>query len=248
VTVRTGLRRSLPYAVTIIGGFLVAYLLVAFVVFPSGFVPGDAKVPNVTGMQYDEANKRLAGVGLKAQRSPGRPDPTTPKGIVLEQDPRPGLRAEEGATITLVVSTGQQVVAVPPIVGLTQSDAQAAIEAAGFELGQVVERPNAGPPGQVLESTPAGGSKVVIPASVSIVVSVGSNVALVPNVVGRSVSDAREVLQSAKLGVGGIMAPPGVSTAAGMVSSQNPAAGAHVATGSKVVLQIGPGVSGARPQ
>jgi serine/threonine-protein kinase len=248
VIVRSGLRRSLPYAVAVIGGFLVAYLLVAFVVFPSGLVPGDAKVPNVTGLQFDEADKRLAGLGLKARRSLGRPDATKPKGVVLEQDPRAGLRAEEGATVTLVVSIGEQVVSVPPVVGLTQADAQTALEASGFELGKVIEKPFAGPPGQVLESTPASGAKVAIPATVSIVVSVGSNVALVPNVVGRSLSDAREVLQSAKLSVGGITAPPGTSTDGGVVSSQSPAAGTHVATGSKVMLQVGTIAAGGRPQ
>lgn len=248
MSVRTGLRRSLPYAVAIIGGFVVAYLLVAFVVFPSGFVPGDARIPNVKGLPYDEADKKLAGVGLKAQHSPGHPDPTTPKGVVLEQDPRPGLRAEEGATVTLVVSTGQQIVAVPAVVGLTQADAQSAIEAAGFELGQVVERPSSNPPGQVLESTPGAGAKVSIPSSVSIVVSVGSNVALVPNVVGRSLEDARDVLRSAKLNVGGVTAAPGSSAEGGTVSAQNPPAGARVATGSKVMLSVGSIAAGGRPQ
>lgn len=247
MNVRAGLRRSLPYAVAIIGGFLAAYLLVAFVVFPSGFVPGDARVPNVAGLQYEEADKKLAAVGLKARRSPGRPDPTTPKGVVLEQDPRAGLRAEEGTTVTLVVSTGQQIVAVPPVVGLTQADARTAIEAAGFEVGEVVERPSSNPPGQVLESTPATGTKVPIPATVSLVVSVGSSVALVPNVVGRSVEDARDVLKSAKLNVGDIAAPPGANTEGGTVSSQNPAAGARVATGTKVMLQVGT-PAGGRPQ
>jgi serine/threonine-protein kinase len=248
VTVRSGLRRSLPYAAAIIGGFLVAYLLVAFVVFPSGLVPGNAKVPNVTGMQFDDADKKLGGVGLKARRSPARPDPKTPKGIVLEQDPRAGSRADEGETVTLVVSSGQQIVSVPSVVGLTQADAQTALEAAGFELGQVVEKSYAGPPGQVLASNPAAGAKVTIPASVSIVVSVGSNVALVPNLVGRSVSDARDVLESAKLSVGAISAPPGTSTDGGTVSGQSPAAGTHVPTGSKVMLQVGNIAAGGRPQ
>ena len=49
---RTSLRRSLPYAVTIIGGFLLAYLIVAFLIFPSGVIPGNAKVPNVGGLLF----------------------------------------------------------------------------------------------------------------------------------------------------------------------------------------------------
>lgn len=248
MTVRSGLRRSLPYAVAIIGGFLAAYLLVAFVIFPSGVIPGAAKVPNVAGLPYDEASKRLGELGFKAKRGQGRFHATSPKGVVLEQDPRSGVRDEEGAVITLVVSAGQQIVAVPPIAGLTQADAQSALEAAGFEVGQVVEKPYAGPPGQVLASTPAAGEKLQIPSVVAIVVSVGSNVALVPNLVGRSLADARQVLRSARLSIGTIDAAAGTNSDGAPVTSQSPAAGTHVATGSKVTLQVGTIAAGGRPQ
>jgi Uncharacterized protein conserved in bacteria len=247
VSFRTGLRRSMPYAVAVIGGFLIAYLLVAFVVFPSGFIPGDAKVPNVVGLPYGDASKQLAELGLKAKRGAGRFDNSTPKGRVLEQDPRAGVHAEEGASVMLAVSEGQQVVAVPPIVGLTQADAESALEAAGFELGKVVEKSYPGPPGQVLESTPASGEKVVIPAAVSIVISVGSNITVVPNVVGRTVADARQVLRSAGLAVGAINVPPGAVSDGATVTAQNPAAGARVDTGTKITLQVGGIGPGGRP-
>lgn len=247
MTLRVGLRRSLPYAVAVIGGFLFAYLLVAFMIFPSGVVTGDAHVPSVTGLGYDEAVKRLGEVGLKARRGSGRVNGTTPKGVVLEQDPAAGTRAKEGETVTLSVSAGQQVVAVPSVVGLTQADAESALEAAGFDLGQVVQRENSGPPGQVLESTPPSGVRVAIPSSVSLVVSVGSAVALVPNVVGRSVGDARDVLESAGLALGQVSAPTPEVSDGELVTGQNPAAGSHVPTGTKITLQVGSTTAGGRP-
>jgi beta-lactam-binding protein with PASTA domain len=105
MTVRTSLRRSLPYAVTIVGGFLLAYLIVAFIVFPSGVVPSDAKVPNVGGLMFDDAAKRLAAVGFKAQRGDQEYREATPPGTVLAQDPRPGTTEPEGSTVNLTVST-----------------------------------------------------------------------------------------------------------------------------------------------
>jgi hypothetical protein len=66
---RTSLRRSLPYAVTIIGGFLLAYLIVAFPDLPVGRDPGQReRCPNVGGLLFDDASKRLAAVGFKAAR------------------------------------------------------------------------------------------------------------------------------------------------------------------------------------
>jgi serine/threonine-protein kinase len=174
VSLRTRLRSSLPYAVAIIGGFLVAYLVVAFVIFPSGVVPGNAKVPNVAGLMLDDAAKQLAAVGFTAQRTEERFHSGAPKGTVLEQDPRAGIRDAEGTTVRLIVSAGQEIVKVPAIVGMTQSDAQAALEGAGFEMGTVAQEHSSAPLGQVVESKPAPGSRVAIPSSVSISVSDGT--------------------------------------------------------------------------
>lgn len=185
MSVRTRLRRSLPYAVTIIGGFLLAYLVVAFVVFPSGVIPGDAKVPNVTGLLFDDAVERLAEVGFKAARGDSRYQGGSPKETVLDQDPRAGTREVEGSVVTLAVSAGQQIVAVPEIIGMSQADAQTALEAAGFELGRVSERPDAAPRGQVVSSQPVPGAKVPIPSSVSLVISAGPSITQVSPEPGR---------------------------------------------------------------
>ncbi|HEX4684344.1 MAG TPA: PASTA domain-containing protein [Gemmatimonadaceae bacterium] len=99
------LRGSLPYAAAIIGGFLLAYLIVAFVIFPSGVVPGDAKVPNVTGLLFDDASKRLAAVGFKASRGDDEYREATPINTVLSQDPPAGTKEAEGTAVTLTVST-----------------------------------------------------------------------------------------------------------------------------------------------
>jgi len=174
MTLRRAFRRWLPYAIVIIGGFLLAYLIVAFFVFPSGVIPGNAKVPNVAGLTYDDAAKRLAEVGFRAERGEQRYHGGAPKGTVLEQNPHAGERDAEGATITLVVSAGQRMAFVPSIVGLPQNAAEEALQEAGFELGQVFERPSNAPAGEVIESKPAPGSRAAIPGSVSLVISVGS--------------------------------------------------------------------------
>jgi serine/threonine-protein kinase len=99
------LRGSLPYAVAIIGGFLIAYLIVAFLIFPSGVIPGNAKVPNVTGLLFDDAAKRLSSVGFKASRGGEEFREATPVNTVLGQDPPAGMKEPEGSTVTLTVAT-----------------------------------------------------------------------------------------------------------------------------------------------
>ena len=53
MTWRVRFRKSLVYLVAIVAGFSLAYLLVAFVIFPAGVIPRDVKVPNVMGLGFD---------------------------------------------------------------------------------------------------------------------------------------------------------------------------------------------------
>jgi eukaryotic-like serine/threonine-protein kinase len=242
VSLRTGVRRTLPYAIAIIGGFLAAYLIVAFLIFPSGVIPRDIKVPNVTGLSFDDAGRRLAAQGLRAVKGEERFHAASPKGTVLEQDPAAGAHEIEGASVTLAVSIGQQFGKIPALVGLTKDDAQHRLESEGFELGDVTERPSQTPAGQVVDSRPRGGSDAPVPSSVSLVISAGPTVVLVPNVVGRTVTQARSILEAAGLTVGDVKTATGeqVNDLNAIVSEQTPGATAQVPAGQTVSLIAGP--------
>jgi serine/threonine-protein kinase len=236
MSARTAIRGSLPYVIAIVSGFLLAYLIVAFLVFPSGVIPRDARVPNVTGLLFDEATRRLAERGFRGQRGEERFHGGAPKETVLEQSPAAGSHDVEGTVVTLAVSAGQKLVAVPNVVGLSREGAETELESAGFDVGEVTEQPNPAPHGQVIESRPAPGTQAPMPSTVSLVVSAGSSVVAVPNVVGRSVADARRMIEGARLGVGDVSATDGSNVETGVVSSQSPTAGAQVAVGARVSL------------
>src|SRR5512133_2857450 len=99
MTWRNRFRSSLVYLVAIVAGSALAYLLVAFVVCPAGVIPRDVKVPNVTGLDFDEAAQRLAQAGFKAEQGEQRYNNTAPKMTVLEQSPPPGAREGVGAEV-----------------------------------------------------------------------------------------------------------------------------------------------------
>ena len=239
MSLRVRLRRSLPYAIAIISGFLLAYLIVAFFVFPSGVIPRDIRVPNVTGLAFDDAVRRLAERGLRGAKGEERFHAASPKGTVLEQAPSAGSRDVEGANVTLTVSAGQQSTKVPSVNGMSRADAQRALEEAGFDVGDVSERPSGSPGGQVIESNPQAGSETTIPSAVSLVVSSGPTVVLIPNVVGQPVSQAKQIIENAGLLVSDVRAPTGelVSDTTAIVVATVPAAGAQVPASSRVSIQ-----------
>jgi serine/threonine-protein kinase len=242
MSMRSGIRRSLAYVVAIIGGFLLAYLIVAFLIFPSGVIPRDIRVPNVTGLAFDDAVRRLAERGLQGVKGEERFHAASPKGTVLEQNPAAGSRDVEGASITLAVSIGQQFGKVPALVGLSREDAQRRLEGEGFDLGDVVERPSQSPAGQVVDSRPRGGADLPIPGTVSIVVSAGPTTILVPNVIGRTVAQARSILEAAGLSVSEVRTASGetLNDDNAVVAEQTPGATAQVATGQRVSLVAAP--------
>ena len=235
---RTHFRKSLVYLVAIVAGFSLAYLLVAFVIFPAGVIPRDVKVPNVTGLGFDEAAQRLAQAGFKAERGEQRYNNSAPKMTVLEQSPPPGSREGVGGVITLVVSGGQRMVTVPTVTGMPRIAAQVLLEKEGFDVGDVQQAESNSPPGTVIGTRPAAGSAVSVPSTVSLVLSSGAPAASMPDLMGRDVGAARQVLT--QLGVKSItiVREPGGPGAPGIVIGQSPVSGATLVPGMGITLRV----------
>jgi serine/threonine-protein kinase len=235
---RSRVRTSLVYLVSIVAGFALAYLVVAFVVFPSGVVPRDVKVPNVTGLMYDEAEQRLAQAGFKAERGEQRYNNSAPKLTVLEQSPPPGSKEGIGNTITLAVSGGQRMVPVPTVTGMTQGDAQAILEKNGFDIGDVTEQQSNYPRGTVISTRPTAGSQVSVPSTIGLVMSSGAASIMMPDLMGRDIVDAKQLLL--QLGAKNVQVerdPNGVGVV-GAVISQTPIPNTAFLPSSAVRLRI----------
>ena len=242
MTWRARLRLTIPYVAALGGGFLLAYLIVAFFVFPAGVIPQDLRVPNVIGLNFPDAVRQLEQKGFTAERGETRFHNAAPKGTVLDQTPAPGSKEVPGIRISLVISGGQRAVSVPGVVGLSRENATAALEAAGFEVGEPTSRPSNEPLGTVIDSRPRPGTQAPMPSTVSLVVSAGPTTVVVPDVVGRSVSDARLLLRQVGLDVGDILwgaTGSSVSDASAVVVSQAPPSGSQAASGSRVNLSVG---------
>ncbi len=235
---RGRVRTSLLYLVSIAAGFALAYLIVAFVVFPSGVIPRDVKVPNVTGLSYDEAVQRLAQAGFTGEQGEQRYNNSAPKMTVLEQSPPPGAREGIGGPVTLVISGGQRIVAVPIVTGLTRAEAQSVLEKGGFDVGEFTESPSNAPRGTVIATRPAAGAQVSVPITVSLVLSGGAPAIQMPPLLGRDMQDARQTLT--QLGVRDVKVawdPMAIGTR-GTVVGQTPVAGSTLVPGSSVELRV----------
>jgi len=238
---RGAVRRIMPFMVALVGGFLLAYLVVAFFIFPKGVIPQDVRVPNVVGLTYNDAVRALEQRGFKAERGEQRFHNAAPRGTVLEQTPAAETQEATGLQVTLVVSSGQKYGTIPAVIGMTRELALNALEVAGFDAGQVTERPSNEPRGAVIDSRPRPGTQAPMPSPVALVISAGPTTVLVPDLVGRPTSDATQLLRQVGLVVGDIQYASGgaVADAGAVVVTQTPPAGSQAAAGSRVNMIVG---------
>ena len=130
-------------------------------------------VPTLVGLSAEEAESKLANVGLKGSKTVGYSD-TVPEGQVMSQNPYAGTKVESGSTVSYVVSKGQQNVSVPGIEGGTEAQAVASLKALGLKGNCLGYMPDSRAQGTVVSQNPAAGQQVSPGSTVTYYLSAGS--------------------------------------------------------------------------
>jgi eukaryotic-like serine/threonine-protein kinase len=153
--------------------FLIGYLLAVAVIFPPTEVAGDGiAVPALRGSTEAEARQSLAAAGLGGIEVTRLPHPQLSEGEVIAQSPLPGQQLRAGSTVRIAVSSGVARVLVPDVVGFNVERARGLLERLGFTVAQT-DMESIDPPGRVLAVEPGPGSRLPLPAEVSLTVSTG---------------------------------------------------------------------------
>jgi beta-lactam-binding protein with PASTA domain/predicted Ser/Thr protein kinase len=136
---------------------------------------------------------------------------------------------------------GGNLVAAPSVVGLPQEQAVLRLAEVGLSVGEVTREFNEAALGVVLRQSPPEGILVREGGTVSLVVSAGIEMTIVPGeVVGRSQDEAEVLLDQARLVVERVVTRNG-NIPAGRVLEISPPPGTQVPAGSAVVLTVASG-------
>jgi len=137
-------------------------------------------VPNVVNMTQTAAQAAIIGTKLKVGTITQANSATVPAGSVISQNPLAGTSVAEGSSVSLVISSGPVMVAVPDVVTMSQDAAQTAIVGARLTVG-VVSQASSGtvPAGNVISQTPLAGSSVPEGWLVDLVISLGDGTAII---------------------------------------------------------------------
>ncbi len=217
---------SLSWAIA--GVLLVLALALGLGAFQRRVVDAAVTVPDVLGTDVRAAADRLAGLGLAVTAAAVPSDGAA--GQVVSVDPPVGSELRPGRSVRIgyALSPGlfEQTTA-PALIGLVFPDeVRAVLREAGLELGDASRVPASAPAGVVLAQSIEVGSPVGAGQAVDVLVSAGPapRLTFLPDLVGMTVDDAREMAIVAGLDPGRVLVDE-VSSASGFpgeVLSQSP--------------------------
>jgi serine/threonine-protein kinase len=168
-----------------------------------GAGPGSlVTVPDVVNSAPAAATAQLQKLGFKTAQAQEY-STTVATGMVSSTDPRAGIPAGRGSTVTLRISQGPKPITIPALAGQTVDAAKSAITGVGAKVGTVAQQFDAKVAANtVLSATRAdnnadisGGGPYFEAAAVNLVVSAGA----IPDVSGKSVADASAILSKVQL-------------------------------------------------
>jgi serine/threonine-protein kinase len=198
------------------------------------FTSGDeVVVPDLTGKQPFEAIQILKEQGLQLKIHPQKRYSNTVKAEqILAQKPEANQKIKQGRSIEVYLSLGPEKAIVPDVLGQTTRVATMTLGQRGLHQGKVlhVVKPGADQD-EVLAQYPLPGTELVGSRAVDLLVNSGGDTTrlfVMPDVIGKRLSEVTSYFQSAGLRVGVSQAVDYPGVEAGTVVKQNPPAGYKV--------------------
>jgi len=224
----------------VILGLIVFIILLDNVIMPWYVSSAETTVPKVIGKSEEEAISLLEGEGFEPMISDTSYGIDYPKGVIFLQKPDAGKVVKRGRTVYLFLSGGEKVVYVPSLKGKSIVDAKFALERIGLKLGRVERIPSGQPEDMIFDQQYAAGTPLKQGGNVGIIVSAGrgGGSIIVPDLVGKSLTDAKLILSDSSLTVGKINYQPSATLLPNTILDQYPSSGNKLNVGDPVDLFV----------
>ncbi|MFC3500475.1 Stk1 family PASTA domain-containing Ser/Thr kinase [Micromonospora krabiensis] len=196
--------------------------------------------PQLVSLSKADAEAHAERAGLTLRYAEPRYDEQAPKDSVLLQDPASATRIVKGGTITLTLSLGPERFPVPDVIGKEFELAESDLVNLKLVVAKGAARYDDNlPAGMVVDTNPKVGAEVKPGAKVTVILSKGRAPVSVPNLVGKSLTEARDAL--GKLGLKLVETYKDSDKPRDEVLGQSPADGTGVEKGAEVKLDVSKG-------
>jgi len=234
---RNSIIRKILYALL---GFVILILLLDNLIMPWFVSSPETKVPEVVGLQVSEAVNTLEAEGFEPIVSDTSYGLKVPVGAVFFQKPDAGAVVKEGRTVFLIVSGGMKTIQVPVLKGKSILDAKFALERLGLKLGRVERIPSSHPEDMIFDQQYAEGTVLKQGEFVGVLISAGrgGGSIIVPDLIGKSLTEARMILADSSLIIGKINYQPSSTLLPNTILDQYPSSGNSLNPGNAVDLFV----------
>ncbi|HIS26117.1 MAG TPA: Stk1 family PASTA domain-containing Ser/Thr kinase [Candidatus Pullilachnospira intestinigallinarum] len=200
---------------------------------------GQVAVPSLMGQTEENGLSLLEQLGLSGNKT-GEEQSSEPAGTIISQETQEGTMVDPGTVINYTVSAGSDSLAVPTVVGLSQSEAEAKIKALGLATSIQRDYSDTVAIGRVISVDPAEGTTVDAGATVTLLVSLGeeNKQIAVPSVLGLDESTATTTLSDSGFQVNVETTDSAEGIGEGCVASQSISAGTEVDPGTSITITI----------
>lgn len=204
------------------------------------------EVPNIVGMEYEEARKEALQVGLHLEtQNDGIYHPEIPENFIISQSPKGGERVRQTRKITVTLSLGPHVLIVPDLRNMAVREAGVFLENRQLSIGKIEEvySEEVGE-GLIISQNPLPDEEANVDTQINIVVSQGPqpNMMEVPNIIGLYLDDAINKLEESGFRSGEISEKMTKRFMVDQVAEQKYSAGELIPEGSRIDLVVSSGL------
>ena len=207
----------------------------------------EVEVEDVRGLVEAEAAPLLEAQGLRLIVVDSTYSDKVPFGTIVEQDPKPLSHAKHGRAVYVTINaTTRRQVTMPDLQDMSYRQAETTLRGLGLQVDTIYEYEPSEYKDLVLdvragETSLSPGTKVAIGTQVRLVVGQGrgTEMVIVPNVVGMTMQEARSTLLNHHLTIGAVSYDePKEGNKKQYVYRQTPSAGEELIEGETVALRF----------
>jgi eukaryotic-like serine/threonine-protein kinase len=224
---RIATSRPAIIAYIVMGCFGVLLTIFDSIVMPWYVSKPTVSIPNVVGMTEADAITLLKSLNLEPLRGDTRMDKQYPEGSVVAQNPDPQQYVKEGRRVYLTISGGEKLVVIPSFKGSTLRNAKFTLDRLGLHQGALSYAVSTEfPEGTIMSQEPPQGANIRHNGFVNFMVSAGTSIdsITVPDLIGKSLTEAQKILLEKGLTVGTITYQPSADLLPNSVIEQVPRA------------------------
>lgn len=235
-------RKKWPIILMVLFLLIAAAGIVAVTMGAELFGPAEAEIPDVSGLEVDEAVAELMSAGFIIGDKKEITDEEIEEGTIIRTNPQAGKMIKEGNEIDLYISSGKEEMELSDYRGRMFDDVSQLLKNKNFKDIEKTEEHDDSEPGTILEQYPQDGESVIPDETVlEFTVSKGPELITLNELSGLNEKGVQDYEDTTGLNIE-IKEEFHDTIEKGLVISQDPAPGTELTKGSKVSVILSKGM------